>query len=128
VSLFLFAITGALSCAPNPARSPRPAASPSFRGPETVSAEDAASGERPPARVVKAPMAGEPAESALAEARLASMTCDDLGDAETVVRKMRAEVDEEFRRWASEQPACWQEYRRRAEEERCLLQRGTGPG
>src|SRR5262249_31135924 len=76
ISLFLLATSGALSCGPNPARSPR---SPSFSDPDKVSAQDAASGERLPAPVVKAPMAGEPAESALAEARLSSMACDDLG-------------------------------------------------
>jgi hypothetical protein len=68
-------------------------------------------------------MLGDPEASALSEARLVASSCGDLATLERKlvsarVKKMRADVDAGFREWADAQPACWQEYRWRAQAEK----------
>lgn len=64
-------------------------------------------------------MAGEPASAALAEARLATETCENRDTIEKAriaarIQQMRREVDESFREWVAAQPGCWEEYRWKA--------------
>ena len=74
----------------------------------------------PPPRV-STPMKGEPAAKALAEARLQSETCEQATNEGTdaLVKRMRADVDAEFKNWHDGQMECWQadreEYRYRRE-------------
>ena len=63
----------------------------------------------PPPRV-STPMKGEPAAKALAEARLQSETCEQATNEGTdaLVKRMRADVDAEFKNWHDGQMECWQ--------------------
>jgi len=64
-------------------------------------------------------MKGEPAAKALAEARLRGETCEQATTEEldVLVKRMRADVDAEFKNWHAGQMDCWQadreEYRYR---------------
>lgn len=77
-------------------------------------------------------MPGEPAETALGEARLIPSSCENYKEiarkmADARIKQMRAQVDDSFRSWHESQPDCWAESRWRAEEERAL-QSGGGYG
>ncbi|MBS2019023.1 MAG: beta-propeller domain-containing protein [Deltaproteobacteria bacterium] len=70
---------------------------------------------------VSAPMKGEPAAKALDEARLQAESCSGASAAETtaLVKRMRADVDAQFKVWHEGQMDCWEadrdEYRYRRE-------------
>jgi hypothetical protein len=80
--------------------------------------------ERKPELGITTPMKGDPAPSALAEARLQPTTCDQAAaeDVEPLVREMREAVNESIKDWVAEQPECWrqmrEEYKWRKEEEK----------
>jgi hypothetical protein len=69
--------------------------------------------ERPAPAAITTPMAGEPASSAMREARLVPMTCDKASaeEIEAELREMRAAVDRSFKEWHDEQPSCWEQDR-----------------
>lgn len=83
---------------------------------------------------ITAPMSGEPAPSALAEARLVATTCDKISSDETdaELADMRAAVAASFDDWAKAQPACWEQMREewkwRQEAQRQQLMWGSGVG
>jgi beta propeller domain-containing protein len=83
--------------------------------------------EAPPK--ITSPMRGEPSAAALGETRLVATSCvDDPAAVDALVKKMRAEVDEQLQVWHDEQPACWHEYRMRAEPGLGLSGIGDGGG
>lgn len=91
---------------------------------------------RPAPPVVTTPMAGSPAATALAEARLEPTSCEKISGEESsrVIAEMRAALAESYREWHDEQPGCWEEmreeYRARKEAEAGggLMLRGYGSG
>ncbi len=58
-------------------------------------------------------MKGEPSARALAEARLVASSCEKATaeDVDVRLKQMRQAVDEAFKRWHDEQPACWEQMR-----------------
>ncbi len=82
----------------------------------TASVTAPAIAERPPPPVVTEAMPGEPSSTALTKTRLVSASCKDSSAlakrrADALVKKMRQEVDAEYRSWRAYQPTCWQELR-----------------
>ncbi|MCC6903944.1 MAG: beta-propeller domain-containing protein [Polyangiaceae bacterium] len=112
----------AASCAPGgvprAAKAPAPSAAPA-RSP-LVMATDPAPAPLPPPPKITTPMAGEPAAATLAEARLASASCEDLDAVERTladarVRQMRQTLADSLKGWVDAQPGCWEQYRWEAE-------------
>lgn len=111
----------AASCAPSVVETaarvaPTSEASATPPAPDVALNEPAPSPPRAPPAVVTTPMKGEPGSDALKEARLVASSCESYEEsekklAETRVKRMRAEVDDEYNRWAQEQPGCWEQYR-----------------
>lgn len=91
-------------------------------------AERAAFALPAPVLGLNAPMAGEPAASALEEARLVGTTCEKVSTEEidATIKTMRAAVDASFMDWVKEQPACWEAMRE--EWRRLHPPPGTGSG
>jgi uncharacterized secreted protein with C-terminal beta-propeller domain len=79
---------------------------------------------------LKTPMKGEPLPAALAEARLQTATCDQAtaDDVEPLVRRMRSEVNESFKEWVKEQPACWEQMRQEYRWRKQMEEDGFGAG
>jgi hypothetical protein len=108
----------ALSCAPASAPLPPksvPSAASSGKQP-LILATDPGPAPLPPPPKITAPMAGEPASPALAEARLATATCEDMDRieqtlAEARIRQMRKDLAASLAHWAESQPDCWAQYR-----------------
>lgn len=121
--LGLVAFALGLSCSPTPppvplaSQPPTPVAAPPVAKTATRRAPASASRGAPPQ--VTAPMAGEPAASALSEARLATKACADHPVAVAAeVAKMRTEVNAELKRWHDGQPGCWHAFREQWEWDR----------
>src|SRR5262249_42284204 len=77
--------------------------------------------ERPPVPVIATAMPGEPDASAIRTVRLDASSCENQKAAtQARIKRMRAEVDAEFKRWHDAQPACWAEDRRRDAERKAL--------
>jgi hypothetical protein len=126
------AVVLAASCAPSPRApaaspaSPRASASAGAVDPAAATAPRARKApppERPPPPRVTTALAGEPSSSALAEARLVTVTCEKASTAQidARLREMRAAVAASFDEWHKEQPECWrqdrEEYLERKREE-----------
>lgn len=121
------------SCAPSvlpvkPAEPP-PARAKSVE-PGPISKVDVKPEVRPPPPVLSTPMAGEPADDKLGEARLIGSSCDDYQARRQEVvagriRKMRAELAESYKTWHDAQPSCWEEDRR-IDAERRANERAAG--
>lgn len=112
------------SCAPaglpvaQPGANPKPSAA-GAKAPLVMAADPAVAPLPPPPKITT-PMAGEPAAAALAEARLASATCEDLDAverslADARVKQMRSDLAESLKGWVESQPGCWEQYRWQAE-------------
>ncbi|MBL0192886.1 MAG: beta-propeller domain-containing protein [Myxococcales bacterium] len=68
-------------------------------------------------------MAGDPSPAALAEARLLASGCDDFAErrkasVQAELRRMHDALDAALQGWREEQPECWAESRRQAEQRR----------
>jgi hypothetical protein len=102
---------------------PKPAPAPSPKEPaaetETAVAKRPPRTARPvapprvPATGIATPMKGEPGTAAQAEARLVATSCEKAKTEEVdlQIKEMRAAVDQSFKEWHDEQPACWEAMR-----------------
>ncbi len=128
VSLVLAPLMG-VACAPTslPQRSAASATgtghappAPSTAAPPATVAPVAA---RTPPPKITAAMPGDPEAAALSEARLVGSSCTDFATrrnslADGRLRRMHDELDASYQSWREQQPECWAEYRRQAEEAR----------
>jgi len=78
----------------------------------TVAAPRPAAKPKPVLGIVE-PRPGEPAPSALREARLVATTCEDIAERNLEARltEMRRAVDESLKAWREAQPGCWKAMR-----------------
>ncbi len=73
------------------------------------------------AAMVLVPMAGEPDDAALRQARLVTTSCQALereaqAEQDRLLEEMRQAVRQELVNWRAEQPSCWQMYKQWSDE------------
>ena len=85
----------------------------------SVQTIDGNRGQRNGSAAVAKPMQGEPDDAALEQARLVTISCEQLEreatqEQQRLIDEMRHGIAAELQAWRAEQPQCWEEYSRAA--------------